>query len=38
MRVSERIILTLLLTTTLPAMADDKPLPAAIAAPGETWC
>ena len=30
------IILALLLTTTLPAMADDKPLPAAIAAPGET--
>ena len=36
MQASESIILALLLTTTLPAMADDKPLPAAIAAPGET--
>ena len=35
MRVSASIILALLLTTTLPAMADDKPLPTAIAAPGE---
>jgi len=35
MRVSANIILALLLTTPLIAMADDKPLPAAIAAPGE---
>ncbi len=35
MRVSASIILALLLTTPLTAMADDKPLPAAIAAPGE---
>src|ERR1700739_1232450 len=35
MRVSANIILALLLTTPLPAMADDKPLSAAIAAPGE---
>jgi hypothetical protein len=35
-RASASIILALLLTTTLPAMADDKSLPAAIAAPGET--
>ena len=34
MRVSASIILALLLTNC-PAMADDKPLPAAIAAPGE---
>jgi hypothetical protein len=34
-RVSASTVLALLLTTTLPAMADDKPLPAAIAAPGE---
>ena len=36
MRVSERLILAMLLTTPLTAMADDKPMPAAIAAPGET--
>ena len=36
MRASASIILALLLTTPLTAMADDKPLPAAIAAPGET--
>ena len=36
MRVSASIIPALLLTTSLTAMADDKPLPAAIAAPGET--
>jgi hypothetical protein len=34
-RVSESIILALLLTTSVTAMADDKPLPATIAAPGE---
>ena len=36
MRAFESIIFTVLLTTSLTAMADDKPLPAAIAAPGET--
>jgi hypothetical protein len=36
MRVSTSIILALLLTTSVTAMADDKPLPTAIAAPGET--
>ncbi len=36
MRVSGSTILALLLTTSLTAMADDKPMPAAIAAPGET--
>ena len=35
MRVSKSIILAFLLTTSLTAMAADKPLPAAIAAPGE---
>src|SRR6201985_3324908 len=35
MQAFKSIILALLLTTPLTAMADDKPLPAAIAAPGE---
>jgi len=36
MRSFGSIVLALLLTTSVTAMADDKPLPAAIAAPNET--